>query len=312
MNILMIGGTRFMGPLAVDMLTKQKHRIFLMHRNPPQNPSGNAVHIKGDCNRPEDLKKAVKQADPDTVVHMFAYTEKHIKALEESLGGKTRRLILISSGDVYKAYGILTGLSQEPVLDGTISEQSPLREKLYPWRGVADSPYAFDYDKILVERAAFASPLLDTVVLRPDMVYGEKDPNRRFSHLVRSMGAQDTSIEFTETEAAFRCSRSYSADTAWAIVLAAEKAQAGEIYNIAQEKAYSELEWAEKIARMMNWKGRFKIVPDSRRAPAAENLRQHLITDSGKIRRELGYREPLSLEEGLRRTVEWEKTQLSL
>jgi len=39
------------------------------------------------------------------------------------------------------------------------------------------------------------------------------------------------------------------------------------------------------------------------------NMSQSLDTDSGRIRRELGYTESLSQEDGLRRTIEWERTQ---
>ena len=55
---------------------------------------------------------------------------------------------------------------------------------------------------------------------------------------------------------------------------------------------------------------RFVVVPDEG-APAdlkiRGNLRQHWIVDSGRIRRELGYRERVPRVEALRRTVEWER-----
>jgi dTDP-D-glucose 4,6-dehydratase len=36
------------------------------------------------------------------------------------------------------------------------------------------------------------------------------------------------------------------------------------------------------------------------------NTRQHWVASSKRIREELGYREPVTLDEALRRTIEWE------
>jgi dTDP-D-glucose 4,6-dehydratase len=38
------------------------------------------------------------------------------------------------------------------------------------------------------------------------------------------------------------------------------------------------------------------------------NTRQQWVASSARIRAELGYREPVALDEALRRTIEWERT----
>jgi dTDP-D-glucose 4,6-dehydratase len=43
-----------------------------------------------------------------------------------------------------------------------------------------------------------------------------------------------------------------------------------------------------------------QLVPD-------EDTDQHLVVDTTRIREELGYREHVSREEGLRRTIAWER-----
>jgi nucleoside-diphosphate-sugar epimerase len=40
---------------------------------------------------------------------------------------------------------------------------------------------------------------------------------------------------------------------------------------------------------------------------AAGNTAQHWVTDTAKIRRELGVNETIAREEAIRRTVEWER-----
>jgi nucleoside-diphosphate-sugar epimerase len=68
---------------------------------------------------------------------------------------------------------------------------------------------------------------------------------------------------------------------------------------------------AQEIARALNWDGEFRLMTDDRlpahlRAPG--NTGQHWIGDTTRIREELGFRETITREEAIRRTVEWERT----
>jgi nucleoside-diphosphate-sugar epimerase len=68
------------------------------------------------------------------------------------------------------------------------------------------------------------------------------------------------------------------------------------------------LEWARKIAAATGWDGEFVTLPKERMpAHLAQpgNSAQHWEADSSRIRRELGYRETVALDEGIRRTVAW-------
>ena len=82
------------------------------------------------------------------------------------------------------------------------------------------------------------------------------------------------------------------------------------IYNVAETPVVSELEWARKVASATGWDGRFVTLPRDR-TPAhlvpPGNSAQHRDTDSGRIRQELGYLEPVSADEAIRRTIEWER-----
>jgi nucleoside-diphosphate-sugar epimerase len=100
-------------------------------------------------------------------------------------------------------------------------------------------------------------------------------------------------------------------NVAAAIALAAVSEQAaGRIYNVAEAPAFSELAWGRKIAAATEWDGDFAVLPKER-MPAhllqPGNSAQHWEADSSRIRRELGYLEPVPLEEAIRRTVAWER-----
>jgi nucleoside-diphosphate-sugar epimerase len=85
---------------------------------------------------------------------------------------------------------------------------------------------------------------------------------------------------------------------------------AGRTYNVAEQPAFSELEWARKIAAATGWTGEFKSLPKERTPAHLQppgNTAQHWEADSTRIRRELGYREIVPLDEAIRRTVEWER-----
>jgi len=118
-------------------------------------------------------------------------------------------------------------------------------------------------------------------------------------------------IIYEEGLAGWKTPRGYVENVAAALGLAAVSDRAaGRIYNIAETPAFSELEWARKIAAVTGWTGDFLVLPWDR---TTEHLRQpgnsaqHWEADSTRVRNELGYREPVSIEEGIRRTIEWER-----
>jgi nucleoside-diphosphate-sugar epimerase len=94
-------------------------------------------------------------------------------------------------------------------------------------------------------------------------------------------------------------------------VLAAVNDRAmGRIYNVAETPAFSELEWAKQIGAAVGWCGEFAVLsrdttPTHLQFPG--NTAQHWEADSSRIRAELGYREAVSIGEGIRRTIEWDR-----
>lgn len=107
--------------------------------------------------------------------------------------------------------------------------------------------------------------------------------------------------------------RGYVEDVGAAIALAATSPQAaGRIYNVCEAESFGELDWARKIAAATNcnWAGEFVVLPHDRTPKHLfwpGNTAQHLVVSSDRTRKELGYRELLSREEAIRRTIEWER-----
>ncbi|MDR3199506.1 MAG: NAD-dependent epimerase/dehydratase family protein [Planctomycetaceae bacterium] len=303
LKIFIIGGTKFIGTAITEQLTQSKHEVVLFHRN----IDANIRHeqIQGDCNNVNDLEKALEIVKPDVIIHNIALFQNQINVLEQALQGKKKRVILLSSIDVYKAYEIFFGLSGEPVVSVPFNEASPLREILYPYRGKLETDFAHDYEKILVEHAALQSPVMDVVILRLGMVYGKNDPNRRFAEPVKKMRQNAEQIELPETMAEFRACKCYVKDIAYGIKLAAESNICREIYNLAGLETLTELEWYKEIADVMNWRGDI-VITQTNFISGNINPKQHLTADTTKIRKQLGYKEIFSRREGLEETIYWE------
>jgi nucleoside-diphosphate-sugar epimerase len=303
MKIFIIGGTNFIGPALTEQLTPSGHEVILFHRNLA--PNIRHQQIQGDCNNIDDLRKALETVKPDTIIHTIALFQNQINVLEQALQGKKIGVVILSSVDVYKAYEVLWGLSNAPIMSVPFNEQAELRDVLYPYRGKLDTDFAYNYEKILVERAALQSPVLNVTILRLGMVYGRNDPNHRFAEPIKKMYQNIKQIELSENTAYFRFSKCYVKDVAYGIKLAVENNIGNEIYNLAAQEILTELEWYQEIANLMDWHSDIIVAKDNS-VPNNMNLKQHLIADTTKIREQLGYKEIFSTREGLDETIHWE------
>jgi nucleoside-diphosphate-sugar epimerase len=79
---------------------------------------------------------------------------------------------------------------------------------------------------------------------------------------------------------------------------------------VCEEPSFSELEWARKIASEMGWQGEFVVLPverTPRHLLKPGNAAQHWTASSARIRHELGYEEPVAIEQAIRQTIRWER-----
>ena len=152
---------------------------------------------------------------------------------------------------------------------------------------------------------------LPGTVLRLPIMYGPGDRLRRFYPVVKRIADGRDHIIFAEALAAWRSPRGYVENVAAAIALAAKDDRAERrIYNVCEEPSFSELEWARKIATEMRWKGEFVVLPVERTPHhllKPGNAAQHWTASSLRIRHELGYEEPVPIEDAIRQTIRWER-----
>jgi nucleoside-diphosphate-sugar epimerase len=311
-RILVLGGTGFVGSYLVRQLSAGGHQVAVFHRGqkPPDLPAGVDV-LTGDRDRLPEHAAELRQWAPRVVVHQIAYVEAHALHLLEVFRGVAERTVVVSSGDVYRSYGVFHGTESDPLEPVPATEDAPLRTAFFPYRPFAKSPddFVYSYDKIPVERAAQSDPALPATVLRLPMVYGPGDPQRRLSGYLRRVSDGRPRIPLDETLALWRCSRGYVEDVAAAIALAATDGRsAGRTYNVGEPAPRTEGEWVRMIGAAAGWGGKVVAVPHGP-LPVPGNFRQNLTTDTTRIRGELGYRETVPPDEALARGVRWEREQ---
>jgi nucleoside-diphosphate-sugar epimerase len=318
MKFLLIGGTGFIGVHVVRQLQKAGHEIAVFHRgHTPISLEGIRSFI-GDRRTLADYKEAFRALAPDIVIDCILSSGRQAELLIETFRGIAGRLVALSSMDVYRAFGIFHGTEAGPLQPIPITEESELRQNLHPYppailkrvRGIfgwMDN----EYDKIPVERAVLSQPDLPGTVLRLPMVYGPGDPLHRFFPVLKRLMDGRKQVLFFDQMAAWRSPRGYVENVATAIALAAQShAASGQIYNLAEQPAFSELEWAQEIGKQFGWKGEFIVLPRERTPQhliVPGNFAQFGAASSRRIREQLGFNDPVPLPEAIRRTIAWER-----
>jgi nucleoside-diphosphate-sugar epimerase len=315
MRVLAIGGTGFIGPHAIRALVEEGHEVTVYHRGehePALPPAVRHVHDPGAGLPVRHFPDSLLDPAPDVVLHMFPVGEDDAAELVRRFRGATGRIVAVSSGDVYRAYGRLTGTEPGPPEPLPVDEDAPLRTALYPHRHAGDDPstWTYGYEKILAERALRADPSLPTTILRLPAVYGPGDAHHRFRSYIKRMLDDRPRILLDARVAGWRWTHGYVEDVARAIALAVTSPDTGgRVYNVGESDPPTMEARVRALAKRVGWSGEVEVVADERlpahlRAPFA--AAQDLVVDTRRVREELGWTERTSEEEALARTIEWE------
>jgi nucleoside-diphosphate-sugar epimerase len=311
MNVQFLGGTGFVGAHAVRRLTALGHDTTVVHRGqtePDLPPAVRHVHHPDlGFGRHDQFLSGVadelRGLEPDVVVDMIPESDVDAEIVMRTFRGIARRVVGISSMDVYRAYGRLHRREPGPLEPIPLTEEAPLREQFYP-----DTP---GFEKILAERVLLGDAVLPGTVLRWPMVYGPGDPQHRIARYLRQMDAGRPAILLEESHAGWTASRGYSENVALSVVLAVtDDRAAGRVYNVGEADALSDMEWVQAIAQAAGWEGRVVAVPQDDAPPhllQKLETHQHWVVDTTRLRRELGYKELMPRLEALKQTVEWER-----
>src|SRR5829696_5178187 len=116
MRVLVIGGTGFIGRFLVPRLLAAGHDVAVVQR-PDSNaplPAG-ARPIRADRHRLAESASTLHAVAPDVVVDLILSSARQASALVRTFRGRARRIVAISSMDVYRATSILHRLEDGPL-----------------------------------------------------------------------------------------------------------------------------------------------------------------------------------------------------
>ncbi len=304
MRVLVIGASGFVGTPVARRLRELGHEVATFHR-------GSGADVRGDRRDLPAFRESFARLEPEVVVDAIAYTERDGAALVATFRGLARRLVVLSSQDVYAAYGRFLGLEAGAPDPAPAAEDAPLRSARYPYRATARGPedMAYEYDKILVEVAVSGHAELPATVLRLPCVYGPADRQRRVREYLARMDGGERAILLGEAKASWRWTRGYVENVADAIALAATDARAvGRTYNLGEEEASTEAQWTRDIGLAAGWEGEVRVGEQLPEKVEPYDFTHDLVADTRRIRGELGYRERVERDEALRVAVGWERT----
>ena len=152
MDILVLGGSYFLGPGFIKTALDAGHRITVFNRGSrPLNVPG-VTEICGDRTREEDIRRI--DGKYDATVDLCAYVRGDIKRVKDILGDRTGRYVFVSTVDVYKRG---TG----KVLDESAEFET---------RDFGGEAGAYILGKAALEEEITA--IEDRCVLRPSIIYG--------------------------------------------------------------------------------------------------------------------------------------------
>lgn len=292
MKVLVTGASGMVGRNLVDYLTRHDVEVT------PTDLGG--FPVSGDLLSNDFVFTKLASLDFDAVVHLAAITEIKktienpklcfevncfgtLNMLELALKKDVKRFLVASSANVFGAP------KKNPVKEG-----SPFEPRV---------PY--DYSKVVSENLAmgyFRAKGLPVSITRSWLLFGEYDqPTRATIRFIRAClknepitlfgGGRDTT------------SPSHAANYAkLALAILNDDKAVGNAFNFGGEKAVTVRQLAETIKKLTGSSSVLNNAP-----PRSEQEKEPQISypSTEKIEKVLGYKYELTLEEGLKRTIEW-------
>lgn len=173
MQVLVLGGTRFIGRAIVARLVREGHQVTLLNRGVSSDPFGTRVsRVIGDRRKLETLERAAAKRDYDVVVDVTAYHESDTASVIERFRERVGHLIHISTAAVY--------LVREGLFPPF--RESDFQGRLMPKQSGNESSWLYAYHKRRCEdllHRAWEEERFPYTSLRLPMVMGPNDYTRR-------------------------------------------------------------------------------------------------------------------------------------
>ncbi len=299
-SVLVAGGGGFLGSYVVEKLRRRKcEKIFVPRKN------------KYDLRKRADVERALHEARPDLVIHLAAvvggigancrYPGRFfyenalmgIELMECSRRSSVQKFVSIGSVCAYPEFTSVP-FREDDLWNG--------------WPEQTNAPYGMAKKMLLVMGQAYRREYnFNAIYLLPANLYGPRDSfDLENSHVIPSLIRKFVEARVRRENCVHawgtgKASREflYVEDAAEGILLAAEKYDKPEPVNLGCGQEIQVKDLADRIASLTGFHG--EIAWD-RSKPDGQPRR---CLDTSRAKQEFGFVATTSLEEGLRKTVEW-------
>ena len=304
-RVVVTGGSGFLGKFVVAELARKGCRHILVPRKKEY-----------DLRKMSAIIRMLKKSKPDIIIHLaavvggiganrvspgeFFYDNlmMGVQLMEQARLFRVRKFVAIGTICAYPKF-----------------TKVPFKEEDL-WNGYPEetnAPYGLAKKMLLVQSQAYRKQYgFNSVYLLPVNLYG---PNDNFvpqhsTHVIPAVVKKcfDAIYHHLNSITVWGSGKPtreflYIEDAARAIVLASEKYQKSDPINIGSGYEISIKNLVELIVKLTGFKG--KVIWDKNQPDGQPKRR----LDTKKAKKEFGFQAKISLEEGLRKTIDWYKAQ---
>ncbi len=304
-KVVVTGGSGFLGQFVVAELAKKGCQHILIPRKKEY-----------DLTQMSAIKKMLKISKPDVIIHLAAVVG-GIGANRINPGSffYDNLMMGVQLMDQARLMGVEKFVGIGTICAYPKYTQVPFKEEDL-WNGYPEetnAPYGLAKKMLLVQSQAYRQQYgFNSIYLLPVNLYGPSDNfvPQHSSHVIPAVVKKcfdaihhkEDSITVWGTGKPTR-EFLYVEDAARAIVLAAEKYHKSEPVNIGSGCEISIKQLVNLIVKMTGFKG--KVIWDASQPDGQPKRR----LDTRKAKKEFGFEAKVSLEEGLKKTIKWYKSQ---
>jgi len=303
MNVLIIGGTHFLGLNLTRRLAARGDRVTVANRGqtPAQLPES-VQRLKVDISAEGALAKAVEGMTFDAAVHMIAMSASTANVVLEPLAGKIGHYVQCGSVGVYAPLAYVPADENHPT---------------HPRDVGPDGEYVGFSHKLAADTEAqrlCAEYDLPLTILRPTAIigagvvpidlWGARNP-KCFQRII------DGEVLSVPNDGRALIHFGHVGDLADAFVLALDQPEKADIYNITSEYAITLNYYVELLEEAVGRKAQVEYVPMEEllaRHQVEGNLRflcEHMCFTIAKVKQALGYSPQITPEQAVADSLRW-------
>lgn len=178
LNVLVLGGTQFVGRHIVEALLAGGHRVTVLTRGrTPDELPETVERLKGDRDERTAGLAALEGGTWDACVDVSGYTPRQVRASAEALRDRVGQYVFVSTVSVYAEQGRHPVREDDPLLPAAAEDVTEVTGETY-------GPLKVTCERIVEEVCGER-----TTILRPQIVAGPHDPTGRYTYWIDRVAA---------------------------------------------------------------------------------------------------------------------------